>query len=160
MLFRSTDVSDLPVRPQLFISGTNADAEAAKVTARRGDQVDKGKVPVRSFSQQRVTTALNFVDLLADPDLLLSLEPRGFCEDSSLSKGEECGYGIAARFEKTWDSSSSAYAKFDYEELDRFQRTAIGGGYSWQIEGGSFSSGITINSDGSRTLENRFQLSF
>ena len=155
-----TDVSDLPVRPQLFISGTNADAEAAKVTARRGDQVDKGKVPVRSFSQQRVTTALNFVDLLADPDLLLSLEPRGFCEDSSLSKGEECGYGIAARFEKTWDSSSSAYAKFDYEELDRFQRTAIGGGYSWQIEGGSFSSGITINSDGSRTLENRFQLSF
>ncbi len=155
-----TDISDLPVRPQLFISGTNADAEAAKVTARRGDQVDKGKVPVRSFSQQRVTTALNFVDLLADPDLLLSLEPRGFCEDSSLSKGEECGYGIAARFEKTWDSSSSAYAKFDYEELDRFQRTAIGGGYSWQIEGGSFSSGITINSDGSRTLENRFQLSF
>jgi hypothetical protein len=155
-----TDVWHLPVRPQLFISGTNTNAEAAKVTARRGDQSDKGTVPVRSFSQQRVTTVLNFVDLLADPDLILSIEPRGFCEDSSLSNGQECGYGIATRFEKTWDSSSSAYAKFDYEELDRFERTAIGAGYSWLIEGGSFSSGITINSDGSRILENRFQLSF
>ena len=155
-----TDVWELPIRPHVFISGANARPRDASVTASRGSQSERGTVTINSFTQRRVTAELNFVDLLADPDLTLSLAPRGFCEDSSLNAHGGCGYGFSASLEQAWGGASGAYAVVHYEELDRFDRVTMGAGYNWQVDGGSISGGVSLGSNGEPTLENRIQLSF
>lgn len=144
----------------MFISGANARPRAASVTASRSSQSEQGTVTINSFTQRRITAELNFVDLLADPDLTLSLAPRGFCEDSSLNSDGSCGYGFSARLEQAWGGSSGAYAGVEYEKLDRFDLVTLGAGYNWQVDGGSISGGVSLGSGREPTLENRIQLSF